>query len=110
MPILDEQDARIVEEEKVIAVVPAVAALPTVDVDALLALKNGEDWEVEGAAGLEEVARAGVICILRKLQANCRAKRRKIPASVAQAFMLAFELLGRVVAYMSMVDRATPLN
>lgn len=59
LPMLADQDALMAEEEEVAAVMPAVAAVPTVDVDALLLEKEDDDWELQEAVGLDEVERVG---------------------------------------------------
>lgn len=111
MPTVDEQDARMVEEEeKVVATEPAAAVLPAVDVAALLTVNEDDDWKLGGAVGSDEVEHVGVKRKLREGLGKCCAKRRKVPTSVVKLFTLASELLGSVEAYTPMAVRATRLN
>lgn len=108
--MLDEKDALTAENEKTVVAELVVAAVPTFDNDALLDVNEDDDCKLEGTVGLDEVERDSVRRKLRELQEKCRAKRRKVLTSVAEAFTLANELLDSVEACMSVAERATRTN
>lgn len=98
------------KEKEVDAVELVVAAVPTVDDDALLGGNKDDDSKLKLAVGLDKVELAGVKRILRELQRKCRTERRKVPTPVADAFTLANELDSSFNVHMSMAERATLLN
>lgn len=53
LPTLDKQDALMADEHEVLAAKPVVAAVPTVDSDTLLVVKEDEGWYFEVAVGLD---------------------------------------------------------
>lgn len=110
LPILDGQDALMAEEEEVVVVDPVVAAVPAVYNDAFLDVNEDEDWELEGAVGLEDVERPGLKRKLRELQEKRPFKRQKVSTSVAEAFTLASKLLSSADAHMFKAELATRVN
>lgn len=58
-------------------------------------VKDDDDWDLEGAVGLDNVERVGAKRHLRKLQDSCRAKKRKVPGPVAEAFEFSTQLVNR---------------
>lgn len=72
---LDERDAFMAEKDEVVEVEPVFAAVPTVDNYGFVDANKADDWELEGAVGLDEVARAVVKHKLRELQEKCHAER-----------------------------------
>lgn len=60
LPTLDEQDAPAAEVENVFAARPAAAAVPAVDVNALVAVDEDDDWKLGVFVGLDEAERVGV--------------------------------------------------
>lgn len=69
---LDEQDAFMAEEKENVAAELAVAAVPAVDVDVLLAVNKDDEWELESAVHLDELERVGIKRKLRELQEKSR--------------------------------------
>lgn len=60
MSTLDEQDALMTGEKEVVVAVLVVPAVPAVNLDKLLAPESDDEWELEGAVGLEEIERVGL--------------------------------------------------
>lgn len=110
LPMLGKRDAFIVEEGKVIAAKMEVAAVPIVDFDTLLDVKENGNEKLEIAVGLDTVERVKVKRKLCELQEKFRAERLKVPTPVAEVFTLANELFGSVNAHMSTVERVTLVN
>lgn len=110
LPVLDEQDALMAEVEEIVVVEPSVAEVPAIDVDALLAVDEEVKRELKVAVDLFKLERVDVKRKLLELQKKLRSKRLKVLTSVTEAFTLVNKLLGSVVAYTSMAERATNLN
>lgn len=68
LPTMNDQDALMAEDEKIVAVEPAAAAVPSVDDDVRLAVHEDDDREGEGAVGLDDVELVEVKRELCKLQ------------------------------------------
>lgn len=66
LPTLNEQDTLMADEDKIIVSKPVVAAVPTVDNNALLDMNEGGSWELEEAVRFDEIECAGMECKLRK--------------------------------------------
>lgn len=107
LPMLDERDALMAKEGELVAVELEAAAVPAVNNDALLDVKEDESWDFEEAIGISEVERVGVKRKLCELQEKCCAKLRKVLTSVAKVFTLPKELLRSVGAHMSIAKRAS---
>lgn len=88
LPTLGDQDALMAEETKVIAAEPVIAAVYTVHNDALMDVNEDDDRVLKSVVGFDEVERVGVKRKLRELQRKRRAKRRKVPISVAEMFFV----------------------
>lgn len=53
------------------------------------------NWDLEGAIELDSIDQVGAKCYIHKLQHSRRAKNRKVPGNVAEAFKVATELINR---------------
>lgn len=66
-----------------------------------------DNWNFEGAFGLDEVVRVGVKIKFLDLQESCRVKRRKVPGTVAEAVELANKLVNQVGEFGAQVANDT---
>lgn len=110
LPILGEQDALKAEEHDVVAAELMASEVSTVDSDAFLNVIEIEDWELEGAVGLDKVERVAVNRKLCELQEKRRSKKQKVPTSVSELFTFANKLLGSADAHMSIAKHAIRVN
>lgn len=88
LPMLDEQDALIAEEENAVATEPAAPTVCFVLNHSCLDSNADGNCELEGAGGLDTVHCVEGKRKLRERQEKCRAKRRKVPTSAAETFKL----------------------
>lgn len=55
--------------------------------------EDDEDWDLKGAAGLDDVEGTGAIRHVCGFQDRCRGKECKVPGTAAEAFEFATELV-----------------
>lgn len=61
-------------------------------------LNVNDDWDLQGAVGVDEVAAGAVMRHRQQLQESRRAKKPSVPANVSEVFMLATELVAEQAA------------
>lgn len=97
-------------EKVIVAAKPTVAAVFGVDIETQMVVNEDDDLKFEGAAG----SGRGTACWSEWQTAwvagKMLPKRRKVPASVAETFALADELLGTVEAYTFIAECAICLD
>lgn len=76
LQLLDEQDALIVEGEEVVVLEPVVAAVPPVNIVALLDVDENDDGKLKDTIGIDKIERVRVKCKLLELQKQCRDERQ----------------------------------
>lgn len=90
-PPREAQDALLKRRSSpVVSIVDEGLAHPTASAVADAA-NSDEDWDMEGAVGLDEVKRVAAKRHSRGLQDSCRAKKHMVPGTVAEAFEFAID-------------------